>query len=239
MVVGYIYETTNLINGKTYIGQHKKNYYDYHYKGSGKLINQAIQLYGKKNFKTIVLEWCESLEELNEREIYYIALYRAQNKAEYNIADGGLGTKGLFGEKNPFFGKKHTDQTKKLISEMKKRIKGKDHPLYGIKFTPEHIAKTRRTGSTQSKETRDKISNSLSKERICKYCNKILKGDIALNQHVKEEHDKYYKNLLIKKGNSKNSDMFKCPYCKKEIKTTGNLTQHIRARHDKNYKRFD
>lgn len=239
MVVGYIYETKNLINGKTYIGQHKKDYYDYYYKGSGKLINQAIQLYGKENFKTIVLEWCESLEELNNREIYYIALYRAQNKAEYNITDGGDGTRGLFGEKNHFFGKTHSDQTKKLISEMKKGIKGKDHPLYGIKFTPEHIAKTRRTGSTQSKETREKISNSLSKKRICKYCSKILKGDIALNQHIKEKHDKYYKNLLIKKGNSKNSDIFKCPYCKKEIKTTGNLTQHIRARHNKDYKRFE
>lgn len=239
MVIGYIYETTNLLNGKTYIGQHHGEQFDFYYKGSGKLILQAFKKYGKENFQTLILEWCESEKELNEREIYYIALYRMQNKAEYNITDGGDGTRGLFGEKNHFYGKTHTEATKKLISEMKKGIKGKDHPLYGIKFTPEHIAKTRRTGSTQSKETRDKISNSLSKERICKYCNKILKGDIALNQHVKEEHDKYYKNLLIKKGNSKNSDMFKCPYCKKEIKTTGNLTQHIRARHDKNYKRFD
>lgn len=122
MIAGYIYETTNLINGKTYIGQHKKDEFDIHYRGSGKLITQAISRYGKENFKTIVLEWCESIEELNEREIYYIALYRAQNKAEYNISDGGLGTKGLVGEKNPFFGKKHTAQTKKLMSQMKKGI---------------------------------------------------------------------------------------------------------------------
>lgn len=175
MVVGYIYETKNLINGKTYIGQHKKDKFDIHYKGSGKLITQAISRYGKENFKTIVLEWCNTLQELNEREIYYIALYRAQNKAEYNIADGGLGTKGLFGKKNPFFGKKHTYQTKKLLSKMKQGIKGKDHPLYGIKMTPEHVAKTRRTGSIQTKETREKISQSLSKERTCHYCGKKIK----------------------------------------------------------------
>ena len=42
MIAGYIYETTNLINGKTYIGQHKKDEFDIHYRGSGKLITQAI-----------------------------------------------------------------------------------------------------------------------------------------------------------------------------------------------------
>ena len=52
-------------------------------------------------------------------------------------------------------------------------------------MTPEHIAKTRRTGSIQSNKTREKISRSLNKEKICKYCSKILKGDIALNQHIK------------------------------------------------------
>ena len=239
MVIGYIYETKNLINGKTYIGQHKKDKFDIHYKGSGKLITQAISRYGKENFKTIVLEWCESREELNEREIYYIALYRAQNKAEYNIADGGLGTKGLVGEKNPFFGKKHTDQTKKLMSKIKKGIKGKDHPLYGRKMSPEHIAKTRRTGSTQSKETREKISNSLSKERTCHYCGKKLKNSVVLKQHIKHNHQKERKEKSIKALMKANSTIYKCPYCEREIKSKCNLTQHIRARHDKNYKRFE
>lgn len=238
MIAGYIYETTNLVNGKTYIGQHKKDEFDIHYRGSGKLITQAISRYGKENFKTIILEWCESIEELNEREIYYIALHRAQNKAEYNIADGGLGTKGLVGEKNPFFGKKHTDQTKKLMSQMKKGIKGKDHPLYGRKMSPEHIAKTRRTGSTQSKETREKISNSLSKERVCYYCGKKLKNSLVLKQHIKRNHQNERKEKSMKALIKANSTTHKCPYCEREIKNKGNLTQHIRAHHDKNYKRF-
>lgn len=238
MIVGYIYETTNLINGKTYIGQHKKDYYDYCYKGSGKLLNQAIQLYGKEKFKTIVLEWCESLEELNEREIYYIALYRIQNKAEYNITDGGDGTRGLFGEKNHFYGKKHNEESKKLMSKKKKGIKGKNHPLYGTKMTPEHITKTRRTGSIQSKETREKISQSLSKERTCHYCGKKLKNSLVLKQHIKKNHQKEIKRNTQLHIQKLNAQIFTCPYCKKEIKTTGNLTQHIRAHHDKNYKRF-
>ena len=43
---GYIYKTTNLINGKIYIGQHKSEEYDSSYYGSGKLIRRAIEKYG-------------------------------------------------------------------------------------------------------------------------------------------------------------------------------------------------
>ena len=39
---GYIYKTTNLINGKIYIGQHKSEVFDNSYYGSGKLIGRAI-----------------------------------------------------------------------------------------------------------------------------------------------------------------------------------------------------
>lgn len=49
---GYVYKITNLINGKTYVGQRKivrdKTWEDYY--GSGKLIKQAITKYGKENF---------------------------------------------------------------------------------------------------------------------------------------------------------------------------------------------
>ena len=40
---GYIYKTTNLVNGKIYIGQHKSNTFDTNYYGSGTILNKAIQ----------------------------------------------------------------------------------------------------------------------------------------------------------------------------------------------------
>lgn len=85
----YIYLTTNLINGKKYIGQHKGKAND-NYLGSGKLIQQAIKKYGKENFKKEILEFCSSQEETNEKEKFYIQSYNAvEDENFYNILEGG------------------------------------------------------------------------------------------------------------------------------------------------------
>jgi hypothetical protein len=63
-----IYKTTNLINGKIYIGKDSKN--NSKYLGSGLLLKRAILKYGKENFKKEILEECSSIEELNQREIF-------------------------------------------------------------------------------------------------------------------------------------------------------------------------
>lgn len=90
---GYIYKTTNNINGKVYIGQKKSStYLQEKYLGSGKLIKKAINKYGRDNFSNELLCWCISQNELNLYEKYYINLYNSTNKSiGYNIADGAQG----------------------------------------------------------------------------------------------------------------------------------------------------
>jgi group I intron endonuclease len=147
---GYIYITTNLINGKQYIGQHKATKFSPSYKGSGKILKLAIEKYGKENFSTDILEWCYNRDELAEREKYWIALFDATSNSNwYNITPGGYGVQ-LFGEDNHMFGKHHTEETKQKISEKLIGVmSGEKNPMYGV-----HLE--------VSEGTRKKISESLT-----------------------------------------------------------------------------
>ena len=87
---GYIYITTNKINGKIYIGQHKAVQYDSNYLGSGKRIKSAFKKYGKENFENHIIEWCKDKQELCEKEKYWIRKYNSTNREfGYNISVGG------------------------------------------------------------------------------------------------------------------------------------------------------
>ena len=65
-----IYKTTNLINNKIYIGKTTRKSLLYY--GSGIVLNQSIKKYGKENFKREIIEQCDTFEQLNERERFWI-----------------------------------------------------------------------------------------------------------------------------------------------------------------------
>lgn len=116
---GFIYETTNLINGKKYIGQHKctnknkEDPTDTWYLGSGSALKEDFDLYGYENFSRSILKYCSSQEELDSEERKIISDRNAVNSPMYyNIAHGGGGS---------WF----TDKGKKKMSESAK-LKFKD-----------------------------------------------------------------------------------------------------------------
>ncbi|MDR1159845.1 MAG: hypothetical protein LBK69_04385 [Syntrophomonadaceae bacterium] len=175
---GYIYITTNKINGKRYIGQHKSKDWDSDYVGSGKLLHYAIKKYGIEKFICLPLAWAWNKAELNQLEIEYIAHYRP----EYNISTGGTGgnlgekvseilSEKCKGEKNGMYGKKHTNETKlKMIEarnniseETRKKIgegnKGKKHS----EETKKKLSEINK-GKSLSEETRRKMSESASRK---------------------------------------------------------------------------
>lgn len=109
-----IYKTTNLVNGKIYIGQDSNN--DSNYLGSGKLLKLAIKKYGKENFKKEILMECVTQEELDMFEKKFILEFDSQNKEiGYNISIGGRDGMTL--------GRCMSNETKKKISESRKGVK--------------------------------------------------------------------------------------------------------------------
>lgn len=126
-----IYKITNLINGKMYIGQAQdiyKRWYAHKYSAFKKdnkrynvILYRAIRKYGLENFEFEILEEC-CVEELNEKEIYYINKYNTciynKNSWGYNMTIGGDGTRGY---------KLSKEQLKLMSDRMKgKMIKGKN-----------------------------------------------------------------------------------------------------------------
>ena len=85
-----IYKTKNKITGRIYIGQDKSN--NPEYLGSGKILRQSIEKYGKENFEKEILEECSSKEQLDLAEKYWISYYNSTDRnIGYNIAVGGSG----------------------------------------------------------------------------------------------------------------------------------------------------
>lgn len=146
-----IYKITNLINGKCYIGQTTKSL-EQRFKehcsnhSNCRAIKSALRKYGAENFKIETIVECSSIEELNEKEEYYIQFFNSLVPNGYNLTKGGL---------NHEF----TEETKRILSE---RGKGENNPFYGKKHSKETIEYLRKlsTGKKQSKETKLKMSLS-------------------------------------------------------------------------------
>ena len=136
-------------SGKSYIGQSvdlQKRKYAFLRFGDiygGQKINCARKKYHHKSlWNYTILEYC-GIDDLDEREEYYISLYNTINNG-YNCESGGHenkivsdeskqkmsdAKKGKYcGENSPLYGKHLTDEHKRKISEARK---GEKHPMYG------------------------------------------------------------------------------------------------------------
>jgi|LakMenEpi03Aug12_release.lakeMendotaPanAssembly.Ray.scaffolds.fasta_scaffold240359_2 hypothetical protein len=181
-----IYKTTNLVNGKQYIGKDTKN--DPKYLGSGSILKKAINKYGKENFKKEIIEVCNSENELRIREEYWLNYYDVSNNPMFynmhNHSYGGLTIENLSeetrnrlseskrGKKNGFYGRHHTDETKKLLSD---KLSGENSPWHGR--THSEITRKKLSqlfdgelnpmfGKKLSEEHRMKISKSMSGRQL-------------------------------------------------------------------------
>lgn len=204
---GYIYETTNLINGKKYIGKHKSNKFDTNYLGSGIALKRAINKYGKENFEVGIIEEINTnQEDLDLREMYYIKKYNAvKDKNYYNHSYGGEneGWDGVNKAIN-ISGRPWT-KTQSFKDKMRQKQLGKEPWMKGKHHTKESIEKNRQAhlgvpstfkGKHHTEETKRKISEK------CKGYKHTEKAKIKM-----KEFRKTYSSHMLGKHHSEESKL--------------------------------
>ena len=87
----YLYQITNLVNNKIYVGIHKTKNLDDGYMGSGKVIINAIAKHGIDNFKKDILETFENAEAMYAREKEIVTDEFLLREDVYNLRRGGTG----------------------------------------------------------------------------------------------------------------------------------------------------
>lgn len=217
-----IYKFTNKINGKIYIGEslvlsdRMNNYKNSFLKRDDQRIYRAFKKYRLENFSYFLLEVFPIGTEkavLLEREKFWISFYQTTDKdIGYNICPCGFDNTGIKrslewkkmmsekmkGKPPAFLGRKHTDLTRKKISEAKK---GKRLSIETRKkMSLAKSANPPMLGKIQSKETRRKISESKKGENHpmfrktipwFKYGEKILQIDKKTGKVIRDWSSSY------------------------------------------------
>ena len=151
-MIGFIYKTTCLVNGKIYIGKHEGSESD-NYLGSGTVFEFALKKYGRKNFKREILRRCETLHELRIWEHVFIKKYHAQDPSiGYNKADGDVNTSEYNPAKLPEVREKMLIKNRQTTRDPEYR---KRHSEIMKEYYKTHPATF--TGKHHSEKTKEKI----------------------------------------------------------------------------------
>lgn len=191
----YLYQITNNVNGKIYVGVHKAKSMDDGYMGSGKVIKSAIKKHGLENFTKVILETFENAEAMYAREKEVVNDEFLLREDVYNLRRGGSGG---------------WDYLNKIKTFADRSAQGKRchevHPqLADINFSKGRTSHTNKKSASTCKEKygEDYFSTIASYNKTKEHCQKIseaLKGKERTGSCAKGQK----KKIVI------------CPHCAKE-----------------------
>ena len=174
MIYHYTYITTNLINGKQYIGDHSTSKLDDNYLGSGLLIKEEQKILGKENFKKEILEFFSTKQEAYNDQEKYIKLYKT------HVSQGGYNKNWTGGQWASIVSDKtrkkisrslkeaykNNPELRKIVAENSKQFVGEKNGMYGKKQDPEKMKQRwidfdhPWIGRHHKKESKQKISQA-------------------------------------------------------------------------------
>ena len=184
MAYGYVYTITNIVNNKVYVGQtidikKRKNAHFYKLKinkHENKHLQRSFNKYGRDNFIFKIIAVINNREQLDVLENFFVFYYGFpdENKS-FNMIEGG-GVKS--GENHPFYGKHHSKETKRKLSEIKK---GKHHS----KETKRKISEAKK-GKHLSEETKRKMSEAKKGKHLSEETKRKM-SEAKKGKHVSKE----------------------------------------------------
>lgn len=165
-----VYQTTNIVNNKIYVGVHStSDPYD-SYLGSGVAIKRAIEKYGKHNFTKEILAIYESSADAYQKEFEIVNSDFISRPDTYNQTIGGNGGwNHVHNEQTQMLARQNirkfynSKKGKSIIKALAKRNRGLPSPLKGTKNL---ISNETRQKLSIAKRDRVWINNGISQKTI-------------------------------------------------------------------------
>ena len=158
-----VYAFRNKLNGKVYVGQSKNvmTRRVQHERGdtsNSRRFHNAMQKYGAEGFDWVVLEFCD-IDQLNEREAYWVQKLDSLHPNGYNLTSGGGA-----------FQKHHSETRLKFSQNQKKLVESNEHHFQSPEFIEKQTRHqielgTRGEHSSQRKDVKEK-RNQTVQDRI-------------------------------------------------------------------------
>ena len=190
----YLYEVRNVLNNKIYVGVHKTEDLEDGYMGSGTVLQEDIKKYGVENFQKSVLEYFSSSKDMYQRESEVVNSKFLLREDVYNVLPGVHGGFDWINSTGipKMKGKKHTEQTKKILSE---KMTGRNHPNSWIckdNRTEEQDEKFKEMASKGGKSLKEKSKSEEHKAKIAEGVRRRLEKDPEILNRHKEAMKAYH-----------------------------------------------
>jgi hypothetical protein len=181
-----VYQITNLVDNKIYIGKHETYDLNDSYMGSGKHLKRSQKKHGLENFKKEILFIFESEEEMNAKEAELVDQEFCNRQDTYNICYGGKGGFGYINDNGlNLYGKNGTDG-------------------YGAENLRES-SKRHRERMSWDKEYATKIGSSISTSLFEHYASNGGIGTFRGKFHTEETKRKIGSKNSVSQSGSRNS----------------------------------